>query len=145
MTGFLILFTRSTLKGQGVGKKPLVEKTHGDGAAHAARGELNAMHDFAKVSQPPLDFDRVRLQGRVGACRLPMTGSRRSPASGGGCAIRLDNLAVQLEAIASAAEAGLQDHVCWLSAGALLARGLDGRRSTSRLPALLDYVVARPA
>lgn len=53
-------------------------------------------------------------------------------------------LAVQLGAIAAAAEAGLKDHDRWLTARTLLARKLDGRRSTSRLPALLDYVLTRP-
>ncbi|OCX33140.1 hypothetical protein QU42_00220 [Bradyrhizobium sp. UASWS1016] len=53
-------------------------------------------------------------------------------------------LAVQLEAITAAAEAGLKDHDRWLTARTLLARKLDGRRSTSRLPALLDYVLSRP-
>jgi hypothetical protein len=53
-------------------------------------------------------------------------------------------LAVQLEAIAAAAEAGQKDHDRWLTARTLLARKLKGRRSTSRLPALLDYVLTRP-
>lgn len=53
-------------------------------------------------------------------------------------------LAVQLEAIAAAGAAGLKDHDRWLAARAVLARKLDGRRSTSRLPALLDYVMTRP-
>ncbi|KIZ39790.1 hypothetical protein OO17_19410 [Rhodopseudomonas palustris] len=53
-------------------------------------------------------------------------------------------LAVQLEAIAAAAELGLKDHDRWLTARTLLGRKLAGRRSTSRLPALLDYVLARP-
>jgi hypothetical protein len=53
-------------------------------------------------------------------------------------------LGVQLEAIAAAAEAGLKDHDRWLTARTLLARKLAGRRSTSRLPALLDYVLTRP-
>ena len=53
-------------------------------------------------------------------------------------------LAVQLEAITAAAEAGLKDHDRWLTARTLLARKLAGRRSTSRLPALLDYVLTRP-
>ena len=52
-------------------------------------------------------------------------------------------LTVQLEAIAAAAEAGLKDHDRWQTARTLLARKLDGRRSTSRLPALLDYVLTR--
>ncbi|HEV2575461.1 MAG TPA: RHE_PE00001 family protein [Beijerinckiaceae bacterium] len=53
-------------------------------------------------------------------------------------------LAVQLEAIAVAAEAGLKDHDRWITARSLLTRKLAGRRSTSRLPALLDYVLTRP-
>jgi hypothetical protein len=53
-------------------------------------------------------------------------------------------LAVGLDAIAAAAEAGLKDHDRWLTARTLLARKLHGSRSTSRLPALLDYVLTRP-
>jgi hypothetical protein len=53
-------------------------------------------------------------------------------------------LAVQLEAITAAAAAGLKDHDRWLTARTLLARKLTGRRSTSKLPALLDYVLTRP-
>lgn len=53
-------------------------------------------------------------------------------------------LAVQLEAIVAAAEVGLKDHDRWLTARTLLARKLTGRRSTSRLPALIDYVLTRP-
>jgi hypothetical protein len=53
-------------------------------------------------------------------------------------------LAVQLEAIAAAAETGLKDHDRWTTARMLLSRKLDGRRSTSRMPALLDYALTRP-
>ncbi|MFC3207579.1 RHE_PE00001 family protein [Aquamicrobium soli] len=53
-------------------------------------------------------------------------------------------LRVELEAIAAAADAGLKSHDRWLAARTILARKLDGRRSTSRLPALLDYVLTRP-
>lgn len=53
-------------------------------------------------------------------------------------------LAVELQATTAAAEAGLKDHDRWLTARTLLARKLAGRRSTSRLPALLDYVLTRP-
>lgn len=56
----------------------------------------------------------------------------------------VSRLAVQLEAIAAAAKAGLKDHDRWLTARTLLARKLAGRRSTSRLTALLDYVLTRP-
>ncbi|WFU46147.1 RHE_PE00001 family protein (plasmid) [Bradyrhizobium sp. CB82] len=53
-------------------------------------------------------------------------------------------LAVQLEAMTAAAEAGCKDHDRWLMTRNLLARKLAGRRATSKLPALLDYVLARP-
>jgi hypothetical protein len=53
-------------------------------------------------------------------------------------------LAVQLEAITAAAATGLKDHDRWLNQRTLLARKLDGRRATSKLPALLDYVLTRP-
>ena len=53
-------------------------------------------------------------------------------------------LAVQLEAIAAAAETGLKQHDRWLMARTLLTRKLGGRRSSSRLPALVDYVMSRP-
>lgn len=63
---------------------------------------------------------------------------RRCPRDGGA------RLAAQLEAIAAAAEAGLKDHDRWLTTRTLLMRKLGGRRSTSRLPILVDYVLARP-
>jgi hypothetical protein len=53
-------------------------------------------------------------------------------------------LLIQFEAMTAAAETGLKDHDRWLTARTLLARKLNGRRSTSRLPALLDYVLTRP-
>jgi hypothetical protein len=53
-------------------------------------------------------------------------------------------LMIQLEAMTAAAEVGLKDHDRWLNQRTLLARKLVGRRSTSRLPALLDYVLTRP-
>jgi hypothetical protein len=53
-------------------------------------------------------------------------------------------LAVQLEAMTAAAEAGRKDHDRWLMTRHLLARKLAGRRATSKLPALLDYVLTCP-
>ena len=53
-------------------------------------------------------------------------------------------LVATLEAIAAMAEAGLKDHDRWLTARSLLARKLERRRSTSSLPALVDYVMSRP-
>ncbi|MBR1208187.1 MULTISPECIES: RHE_PE00001 family protein [unclassified Bradyrhizobium] len=80
------------------------------------RWHLSSFHDGLK------SIPRERRRARVSAGRL----------------------AVQLEAITAAAAAGLKDHDRWLTARTLLARKLDGRRSTSRLPALLDYVLTRP-
>ncbi len=81
-----------------------------------ARSHLPCLHDGLKA------IPRERRRSREAASRL----------------------AVQLEAIAATAEAGLKDHDRWLTARTLLARKLGGRRSTSRLPALLDYVLTRP-
>jgi hypothetical protein len=53
-------------------------------------------------------------------------------------------LVALLEAIAAAAHVGLKHHDTWLTARNLLTRKLKGRRSTSRLPALIDYVMGRP-
>lgn len=53
-------------------------------------------------------------------------------------------LAVGLEAIAAAATAGLADHDRWSTARELLLRQCTNRRASSRLPALVDLVVATP-
>ncbi|MGO8848145.1 MAG: RHE_PE00001 family protein [Methylocella sp.] len=48
------------------------------------------------------------------------------------------------DALAAAAEAGLKEHERWAAARTLLVRKLTGRRATSRLPVLVDYVMTRP-
>jgi Protein of unknown function (DUF1612)/HTH DNA binding domain len=53
-------------------------------------------------------------------------------------------LFAELETIAAAAEAGLEQHDRWALARTLLLRKLDGRRSTSRLPQLIEFVISRP-
>lgn len=53
-------------------------------------------------------------------------------------------LMIQFEAMTAAADAGLKDHDRWLNQRTLLTRKLVGRRTTSKLPALLDYMLARP-
>lgn len=87
----------------------------------------------------------LRERGKAGA-HLPCLAAglkavprerRRSPDA----AIRLS---ARLEAIAAAAEAGLKDHDRWLTARMLLLRKLEGRRSTSSLPGLIDLVLSRP-
>ena len=53
-------------------------------------------------------------------------------------------IVAELEAIAAAAEEGLKQHDRWLLARTVLLRKLDGRRSTSRLPELIEFVISRP-
>jgi len=52
--------------------------------------------------------------------------------------------AMQLEAMTAAAETGRKDHDRWLMTKNLFTRKLAGRRATSKLPALVDYVLTRP-
>jgi len=53
-------------------------------------------------------------------------------------------LVAELDAITASAEEGLKQHDRWLLARTLLIRKLDGRRSTSRLPELIEFVISRP-
>lgn len=53
-------------------------------------------------------------------------------------------LVVALEAMTAAAELGLEAHERWLMARTVLSRKLAGRRASSHLPALVDYVLTRP-
>jgi Protein of unknown function (DUF1612)/HTH DNA binding domain len=57
---------------------------------------------------------------------------------------RAVRLAVFLEAIALGAEAAMKDHDRWLLAKENLRRKLAGHRSSSRLPALVEFMLARP-
>jgi hypothetical protein len=57
---------------------------------------------------------------------------------------RTAHLVAFVDALAAAAEAGLKEHERWAAARTLLVRKLTGRRATSRLPALVDYVMTRP-
>src|SRR4029450_5389573 len=49
-----------------------------------------------------------------------------------------------LEAVTRGAGQGQKDHERWLLARHLLERKLAGRRKHSKLPALIDFVLARP-
>ena len=53
-------------------------------------------------------------------------------------------LVMQLAALTAAAEAGRKAHERWILARTLMAGKLEGRRLTSRLPALLEFVLSRP-
>ncbi len=57
---------------------------------------------------------------------------------------RAARLAAFLEAIAAGAAAGMKDHDRWLLARKQLEGKLTGRRSSSKLPALVEFVLARP-
>ena len=57
---------------------------------------------------------------------------------------RAARLAAFLEAIAAGAEAGMKDHDRWLLVRRSLEGKLTGRRSSSKLPALVEFVLARP-
>jgi hypothetical protein len=49
-----------------------------------------------------------------------------------------------LETMAAAAELGMKEHDRWLLARTLLSRKLERRRSTSKLPELIELVISRP-
>jgi hypothetical protein len=57
---------------------------------------------------------------------------------------RTTRLAAFLAAIAAGAEAGMAEHDRWLLARRRLEGRLKGRRSSSRLPALVEFILARP-
>jgi hypothetical protein len=57
---------------------------------------------------------------------------------------RAERLAAFLEAIAAGAEAGMKDHDRWLLARRSLEGNLKSRHSSSKLPALVEFVLARP-
>lgn len=61
----------------------------------------------------------------------------------GATAAPTQRILTQLEAIAAGAEAGLADHARWHSAHAGLLRRIAGRRSSSRLPDLVELVMKR--
>lgn len=55
-----------------------------------------------------------------------------------------DRIALEIEAIGAFARAGLAEHERLMMARLLLLRRIEGRRSSSRLPQLVDLVLARP-
>jgi hypothetical protein len=80
---------------------------------------------------------RAHLACVNSALRLVRRDQRRSPER----AVRLNAF---LEAIQAGAEAGMKDHDRWLLARKQLEGKLTGRRSSSKLPALVELVLARP-
>jgi len=80
---------------------------------------------------------RVHLFCVNSALRCVPREKRRSPD-------RAVRLATFLEAIVAGAEAGMKDHDRWLLARRRLEGRLKGRRSSSKLPALVEFILARP-
>lgn len=92
-----------------------------------------------------LAADLLRDRGKTTA-HLPCLaeGAKAAPYERRRSRDRTTRLVAELDATAAAAEAGLKQHDRWLLARMALLRKLGGRRSTSRLPALIEYVVSRP-
>jgi hypothetical protein len=75
------------------------------------------------------------------ACLSTGVRATRRPRSSSG---QIDGVIFYLAAIAAAADQGLADHGRWLTTRAGLLRKLKGRRSSSRLPDLIDLIMRRP-
>ncbi|MDF2119247.1 RHE_PE00001 family protein [Roseiarcaceae bacterium H3SJ34-1] len=71
-------------------------------------------------------------------------GVRAAPRRPNSMAGQSDRVIFYLHALAAAADQGLADHSRWLTARAGLLRKMKGRRSSSRLPDLIDLVMRRP-
>jgi len=72
------------------------------------------------------------------------TGMRMLPRERRRAKDREAQLVVFVDSFAAAALKGMEDHDRWLLARRQLERKLAGRRSTSKLPALIDLVMGRP-
>jgi hypothetical protein len=110
------------------------------------RDRATAARALARTVNRRVPPARTRQEPRAPA--LPPRRARCHPTRCGRPRDAAARIAVQLEAIAAAGQVGLKNHdrrptARTLLARTLPARKLDGRRSTSRLPALLDYVLAR--
>lgn len=77
----------------------------------------------------------------VGLRTIPRERRRAQPNTLRANTLRLTAL---LDAMTAAAQTGLADHDRWMLARTLLLRKLDGRRSSSKLPDLIEFVLSRP-
>ncbi|MBN8945492.1 MAG: DUF1612 and helix-turn-helix domain-containing protein [Rhizobiales bacterium] len=127
-----------------------VDKVAGLPPVLAAALALDAWEDIAPLQHTPwlchlLAADLLRERGKTRAHLACLAlGLRAVPRERRRAAGRTVKLLVQIEAIAAAADMGLKDHDRWLLARQLLERKLAGRRSNSKLPALIDLVLATP-
>lgn len=87
----------------------------------------------------------LRSRGKT-RCHLPCvnTGLRALPREQRRARARDARLVAFIDAFSKAVVKGLEDHDRWILARRLLERKLVDRRSTSKLPALIDYVMSRP-
>lgn len=87
----------------------------------------------------------LRERGKTGAHLACLAGSAKAvPRERRRARDATTRLIAQLDGITAAARLGLERHDRWLLARTLLMRKLEGRRSTSRLPELIEYVLTRP-
>ena len=112
--------------------------------AHTAWGAIEPLQrapDLGRLLAAALLRERGKAHAHLpclaeGAKAVPRERRRHRDAS-----VRL---VAELDAITAAAEEGMKQHNRWLTARTLLMRKLAGRRSTSRLPELVDLVISRP-
>jgi hypothetical protein len=71
-------------------------------------------------------------------------GVRAAPRRGNLVSGQIDRVIFYLHALTAGADQGLADHSRWLTARAGLLRKMKGRRSSSRLPDLIDLIMRRP-
>ena len=94
---------------------------------------------------PLLAAAQLRKRGKARVhLPCPSSGLRAMPLERRRARDRNERLKALIESFAAGAAKGLQDHDRWLLARRLLERKLARRRSTSKLPALIDYVITRP-
>ena len=94
---------------------------------------------------PILSAELLRGRGKTRTHLFSLnTGLRAIPREKRRASNRERRLLSIIEAIAVAADRGLQNHDRWLLARRQLERKLAGRRSTSKLPGVIEFVMSRP-
>ena len=128
----------------------LMEETRALPATLEAAILLDAWETIAPLEREAwlgrlLVASRLRSQGKTRA-HLPCLhdGFRAIPFERRRSRDPTTRLVIALEAMAAAARVGLEAHDRWLMARTVLTRKLAGRRASSHLPALIDYVLSRP-
>lgn len=87
----------------------------------------------------------LRERGKTGAHLACLAeGARVAPRERRRARDPATRLVAQLDGMTAAAKLGLEQHDRWFLARSALLRKLDGRRATSHLPQLVEYVLTRP-